>query len=90
MKYYLNRRRLLGSLLFQYLQLFLCVFSCNEAPSSTSKMESELIIKINAVQEQIMAQGNITENEEQALLSLCSIISHNDGLANMILIVEWC
>ena len=39
-------------------------------------------MKINAVQQQVMAQGNITEDEEQAILSLCSIISHNDGLAN--------
>ena len=39
-------------------------------------------MKINAVQEQVMAQGNISEEEEDALLSLCSIISHNDGLAN--------
>jgi len=44
--------------------------------------ESELILKINAVQQQVMAQGNITEDEEQAMLSLCSIMSHNDGLAN--------
>ena len=28
-----------------------------------------------------MAQGNMTEVEEQALLSLCSIVSQNDGLA---------
>tara|TARA_R110002049_G_scaffold309118_1_gene517330 strand:+ start:3265 stop:3792 length:528 start_codon:yes stop_codon:yes gene_type:complete len=38
-------------------------------------------MKINAVQEQVMAQGNMTEEEEQALLSLCSIVSHDDGLA---------
>ena len=44
--------------------------------------ESELIMKINAVQQQVMAQGNITEDEEQAMLSLCSIISRDDGLAN--------
>ena len=44
--------------------------------------ESELIMKINAVQQQVMAQGNITEDEEQAMLSLCSIMSHDDGLAN--------
>ena len=30
---------------------------------------------------QVMAQGNMTEVEEQALLSLCSIVSHDDGLA---------
>jgi len=44
--------------------------------------ESELIMKINAVQYQLMAQGNITEEEEQAILSLCSIMSKDDGLAN--------
>ena len=44
--------------------------------------ESELIIKINAVQQQVMAQGNITEEEERAILSLCSIMSKDDGLAN--------
>jgi RecG-like helicase len=44
--------------------------------------ESELIMKINAVQQQVMAQGNITEDEKQAMLSLCSIMSRDDGLAN--------
>jgi len=44
--------------------------------------ESELIMRINAVQQQVMAQGYITEDEEQAMLSLCSIMSHDDGLAN--------
>ncbi|GAB5563005.1 MAG: hypothetical protein Wins2KO_00680 [Winogradskyella sp.] len=60
----------------------LLCFSCNEPPKPSSLTESNLIIKVNAVQEQIMAQGDITKEEEQALLSLCSIISHNDGLAN--------
>ena len=44
--------------------------------------ESELIMKINAVQQQVMAQGNITEEEERAILSLCSIMSKDDGLTN--------
>tara|TARA_B110000263_G_scaffold35507_1_gene27231 strand:+ start:289 stop:894 length:606 start_codon:yes stop_codon:yes gene_type:complete len=44
--------------------------------------KSELIMKINAVQKQVMAQGNITEEEEQTILSLCSIMSKDDGLAN--------
>jgi hypothetical protein len=56
--------------------------SCKSTSESSTKTESELIMKINAVQEQVMAQGNISKEEEQALLSLCSIISHNDGLAN--------
>jgi len=56
--------------------------SCNKSPNDSINSESELIMKINAVQEQVMAQGNMTKEEEQALLSLCSIVSHNDGLAN--------
>ncbi|WP_179345237.1 hypothetical protein [Winogradskyella ursingii] len=57
------------------------VLSCDEKSSSYTS-ESALIMKINAVQEQIMAQGNITDEEEKAMLSLCNIISHDDGLAN--------
>lgn len=56
-------------------------FSCKEESNSLKNTESDLLTKINAVQEQIMAQGNMTEVEEQALLSLCSIVSHDDGLA---------
>tara|TARA_R110002049_G_scaffold273751_8_gene451600 strand:- start:1073 stop:1732 length:660 start_codon:yes stop_codon:yes gene_type:complete len=55
--------------------------SCKELPDASISTESKLIMKINAVQEQIMAQGNVTEVEEQALLSLCNIISQNDGMA---------
>ena len=44
--------------------------------------ESELIMKINAIQQQVMAKGNITQKEELAILSLCSIMSRRDGLAN--------
>ena len=62
-----------GSLLF--------ASSCKEESNSLKNTESDLITKINAVQEQVMAQGNMTEEEEQALLSLCSIVSHDDGLA---------
>ena len=63
-----------GSLLF--------ASSCKEESNSLKNTESDLITKINAVQQQVMAQGNMTEKEEQALLSLCSIVSHDDGLAN--------
>ncbi|MDG1213743.1 MAG: hypothetical protein P8N20_06440 [Flavobacteriaceae bacterium] len=55
--------------------------SCKEEVHAKKETESDLMAKIYAVQEQIMAQGNMTENEEQALLSLCSIVSHEDGLA---------
>ena len=60
--------------------VLLCV-SCKEESNSLKNTESDLITKINAVQEQVMAQGNMTEVEEQALLSLCSIVSYDDGLA---------
>lgn len=55
--------------------------SCKEKSDSLKNTESDLITKINAVQEQVMAQGNMTEIEEQALLSLCSIVSQDDGMA---------
>jgi hypothetical protein len=61
--------------------IVLLCFSCKEKSNSLKNTKSDLITKINAVQEQVMAQGNMTEVEEQALLSLCSIVSHDDGLA---------
>lgn len=61
--------------------IVLFCFSCKKESNSLKNTESDLISKINAVQEQVMAQGNMTEVEEQALLSLCSIVSHDDGLA---------
>ena len=57
--------------------LFVPMFSFGQ-----NNRKSELIMKINAVQQQVMVQGNITEEEEQAILSLCSIMSKDDGLAN--------
>jgi hypothetical protein len=60
--------------------IVLLFFSCKEESNAVKNTESDLITKINAVQEQVMAQGNMTEAEEQALLSLCSIVSHDDGL----------
>jgi hypothetical protein len=61
--------------------VLLCV-SCKESPHSSMSTGSELLMKINAVQEQVMAQGDMTKEEEQAILSLCEILSHDDGLAN--------
>ncbi len=60
---------------------FICV-SCKTTSEPLKNTESDLIMKINAVQQQVMEQGNISKEEEQAMLSLCSIISHDDGLAN--------
>jgi len=84
MKYKFNWKTKFG---FQNLKAFSIIFiillcvSCKEESNSLKNTESDLIMKINAVQEQVMAQGNMTEEEEQALLSLCSIVSHDDGLA---------
>lgn len=58
------------------------VISCKDGTNTSSPNESDLIAKINAVQEQIMVQGNITAEEEQAISSLCSIMTKDDGLAN--------
>lgn len=83
MKFNLKRRN--GAQNFVYISIisivFFC-FSCKDLPNASIITESELITKINAVQEQVMAQGKTTQEEEKALLGLCSIISHNDGLAN--------
>ena len=56
--------------------------ACKEANTTQKTTESELIQRINAVQEQVMVQGNMSEAEEQAIMSLCSILTQNDGLAN--------
>ena len=84
MKYKFNRQtkfELQNLMVVTTIFVVLLCFSCKEESNSLKNTESELITKINAVQEQVMAQGNITEVEEQALLSLCSIVSHDDGLA---------
>ncbi|QFZ55998.1 hypothetical protein FEZ18_05160 [Oceanihabitans sp. IOP_32] len=61
--------------------MILLCFSCKEESNSLKNTKSDLMTKINAVQEQVMAQGNMTEAEQQALLSLCSIVSQDDGMA---------
>ena len=83
MKFYrIRKKRLQNLVAISIMSIGLLFISCKETTDSSTMTESELIMKINAVQEQVMAQGNITKEEEQALLGLCSIISHNDGLAN--------
>ena len=84
MKYNYNRKTKFefhNSMVVSTLIIVLLCFTCKEESTSLKKTKSDLITKINAVQEQVMAQGNMTEVEEQALLSLCSIVSHDDGLA---------
>ncbi len=84
MKYEFNRKTKFGFqnlMAFSIIFIVLLCFSCKKESNSLRNTESDLIMKINAVQEQVMAQGNMTEEEEQVLLSLCSIVSHDDGLA---------
>ncbi len=84
MKYKFNRKtkfEFRNLMVVSTIFIVLLCFSCKEKSNSLKNTEGDLITKINAVQEQVMAQGNITEVEEQALLSLCSIVSHDDGLA---------
>jgi len=75
-------KRLKTLVAISLLSICLLNISCNETTDSTIVKQSELIIRINAVQEQVMAQGNLTKVEEQALSSLCRIVSHDDGLAH--------
>ncbi len=84
MKYKFNRKtkfKFQNLMFVSTIFIVLLCFSCKEESNSLKNTESDLITKINAVQEQVMAQGNMTEVEEQAILSLCSIVSHDDGLA---------
>ena len=84
MKYKFNRKTIFecqNLMVVSTIFIILFCFSCKEESNSLKDTESDLMTKINAVQEQVMAQGNMTEVEEQALLSLCSIVSYDDGLA---------
>ena len=83
MKYKFHSKKNISQNLLVVSTIFIALlcFSCKDESISVKNTESDLIAKINAVQEQVMAQGNMTEEEEQALLSLCSIVSHDDGLA---------
>ena len=56
--------------------------SCGQESQTSGKSESILINKVSAVQQQMMIQGNISEEEELAISSLCSLISLNDSLDN--------
>ena len=66
-------------IIFSLTLFILFTISCNQKPQSSGKSESVLINKVKAVQQQIMVQGNMSEEEELALSSLCSLIPDNDG-----------
>jgi len=69
-------------IIFTLTLFILFTISCGQESQSSRKSESELINKVNAVQQQIMIQGNMSEEEELALSSLCSLISPKDGFDN--------
>lgn len=50
-----------------------------EASASATGSESELIKRVNAVQEQMMKQGNVSEAEREAILALASLVSGDDS-----------
>ncbi len=52
--------------------------SCGQESQTSGKSESELINRINAVQKQMMIQGNISEEEALAMSSLCVLMSRDD------------
>ena len=74
------RRENFNQPLINYSILFLTLLSlsCGQKSQTSGKSESELINKINAVQKQMMVQGNINEEEELAMSSLCSLMSRDD------------
>lgn len=51
----------------------------SEASAAAGGKKSELIKRVNAVQEQMMVQGNISEEERQAILALASLVSGDDS-----------
>ena len=65
-------------IIFSLTLFILFTISCDQKPQSSGKSESELINKVNAVQQQIMVQGNMSEEEELAMSSLCSLIRDDD------------
>ena len=65
-------------IVFSLIFLMLQSFSYGQESQTSGKSESKLIKKINAVQQQIMVQGNISKEEELAISSLCSLIQDDD------------
>ncbi len=53
--------------------------SCTQESNTSEYADTELLKRVIAVQEQMQKQGNITEKEKQAILSLASLVS-SDGM----------
>ncbi len=71
-------------MIFSLTVLTLFAVSCKQESQTSGKSDSELITKINAVHEQIMVQGNMSDEEQLAISSLCSLMPGNDGVSKFI------
>ncbi len=83
----MNKSKRAQKSIFQTLCLILLMLVITSAchvktEASASGGESELIKRVNAVQEQMMVQGNISEEERQAILALASLVGGGDSRTN--------
>lgn len=69
-------------IIFSFALFMLLTVSCGQESQSSKGSESELINKLKAVQEQMMVQGNISEEEELAMASLISLMSRDDEFSD--------
>tara|TARA_R110002073_G_scaffold4213_1_gene27934 strand:+ start:73178 stop:73447 length:270 start_codon:yes stop_codon:yes gene_type:complete len=65
-----------------YLLFLSCFIFFNSCKQNENTSESEIINKVNAVQKQLMVQGNLSEQERQAILSLSSLVSSADDFTS--------
>lgn len=81
MKYLLKIKR--RNIQFFLLTLPLtCLIALNSCKQNANSSESELINKVNAVHKQMMVQGNISEQERQAILSLASLVANDEDFTD--------
>lgn len=71
-------RRLIHTII---VSLILLMISCDQKNTSLKNSDSELLQRITAVQQQMQQQGNISEKEKRAILSLVSLVS-SDGMVD--------
>ena len=83
MNYQLSLRKgsLSQAVLFTALLCILC-YSCRQASGTSQATESELIKRINAVQQQMAIQGNISDEEQLALQSLAKIVGSDENYSS--------
>lgn len=69
---------------FFLLLLLVCLMLQTSCTQKDKAPNNELLKKVNAVHQQMMKQGNISEEEKQAILSLASLVSNDDGFGENI------